>query len=217
MAFVAQLLAVVEGVVVAVDAAGEVQLVQIRRPLLQIPARQLHLLHGRAALRDPEPRAGHADTIDGEAASALDRLVRRVREGPAHGQGVVPAETTLGVARGGIGSRGIAGRADQEAEDAAVPGLELLRQHAGVVGGVDRLVPHRRRVTGEIDQPAQHRAVRPAREQHRKLLVGGPFHTREPVTPGRAVRADLTPGVDRSPVEGPAWREDLAHAELRRL
>ena len=166
MAFVAQLLAVVEGVVMAVEATGEVQFVQIRRPLLQIPARQLHLLRRGAPLRNPQPRARHADTIDGEAASRPDRLVRLVGEGPAHGQGVVPAEAALGVTRGWIGRRGIAGRADQKAEGAAVPGLQLLRQHAGVVGGVDRLVPHRGRVTGEIDEPAQHRAVRPAREQH---------------------------------------------------
>jgi len=72
-------------------------------------------------------------------------------------------------------------------------------------------------VTGEIDEATKHRTVRPARKEHRKLLVGGPFHTREPVTPGQAVRADLPSGVDRSPVEGPAWREDLAHAELRQL
>ena len=94
---------------------------------------------------------------------------------------------------------------------------QLRRQHPGVVGGVDRLVPHRRRVTGKIDQPAQHRAVQPAREQHPELLVGGPFHAHEPVAPGRAVRADLASGVDRPPVEGPARRHDLAHAQLRRL
>src|SRR3954447_14495799 len=103
MAFVAQLLAVVEGVVVAVDAAGEVQLVQIRRSLLQIPTRQLHLLRRGPALWDPEPRARHAEVIDRDAGPRLDRLVRRVREGPSHGQRVVAAETAFGVARSWIG------------------------------------------------------------------------------------------------------------------
>src|SRR5829696_6492751 len=162
MAFVAELLAVVEGVVMTVEAAGEVQLVQSRWSLLQIPARQLHLLRRRAALRDSEPRALHPGTID-KAASRPDRLIRLVREGPAHGQGVFPAETTLGVARGWVRGRGITGRADQVAEDATVACFELLRQPAGVVGGVDRFVPHRRRVTGKVDQPAQHPAVQPAR------------------------------------------------------
>src|SRR5215213_9961033 len=154
MAFVAQLSSFVEGVVAAVDAAGEVQLVQIRRSLLQIPTRQLHLLRRRPALWDPEPRACYAEAITGDAAFRLDRLVRRVRESPSHGQRVVPAETAFRVARGWIGSRGITGLADQETKDAAVPNLDLRREYPGVVGGVDRLVPHRRGVTGKVDQLA---------------------------------------------------------------
>ena len=193
------------------------RLVEVVRTLFQIPTGQLDLVQGGLPLRDVQDGGGDLEVIAGDRARRGDGLVRVAGEGLSHGLGVLAAEAALGIARGGIGRRGVAGGADEEAEDAAVPRLQRFREDAGVVGGVDRVVPHRRRVAGEVDQPADDGAVRPPRQEDGDLLVGGALHADEPLLPGPAVGADVAVGVDRAAVEGPTGRRHGAGAQRGRL
>ncbi len=205
----------------SVEAASELVLVQVGGAVLEVPAGQGHLLGRRLPLGHLEQAALAADGITGDGFGAGESLYRLVGQSGAHGAVLFLAAGAAGSQAALVVGPEVAGRALQEEEAAAEPGLQLVHQGPAEVGGVVGERAHDGAVAGEVDRAAQDPAAVVLGGDDDELVVLGPLHPQEAGGVERALGAHLLAvalaPVHRPPVPGPPRRLGVADAQASGL